>query len=45
MIKKTEKEAYRAPFCETQKGCCPELICESPTGSTEDFEVIDDFTW
>lgn len=45
MSNKTNHGAYNAPECEMSETLIKELLCESPTGSTEEFGTIDDFTW
>jgi hypothetical protein len=45
MIKNNLSGAYKAPKCETESAFLEELLCQSPTGTTEDFGQIDDFTW
>ena len=45
MIIKTTRGAYKAPECVTEGVLYTDILCESPTGSTEDFTEGDPFTW
>ncbi len=45
MIKNYSSTPYAAPECNIQGATLEELLCQSPTGTTEDFGQIDDFTW
>lgn len=42
------KKHYQAPESDLLHMACESLLCESPsgtTGGTEDYELIDGFTW
>ncbi len=45
MIKNKLPGAYKAPKCETEGALTEELLCQSPSGTTEDFGQLEDFTW
>lgn len=45
MIIKSTTGAYKAPKCETEGVIFEELLCQSPSGTTEDFTEEEPFTW
>ena len=45
MIIKSTTGAYKAPKCETEGVLFEELLCQSPSGTTEDFTEEEPFTW
>ena len=40
-----DKGAYAAPECEIAEEVLKDLLCESPTGETEDIGDLVDFEW
>ena len=45
MVKKAFFGAYTAPVCETAEECLDALLCQSPTGGTEDYTDDVPFNW
>ena len=45
MTKKSMFGAYCAPVCETIEENLRDLLCQSPSGTTEDFTEQESFEW